>query len=418
MKKYFLIIIFAILSQINLFSQFNYIEVNNPRTEENHILITSVYKSTGGVLYIGTMLGGVFRSFDEGVTWEQISSPEDEVLVENVSKFFTNDDKFVVVFSGEVDERPNSFYYSVDSCKSWSYIIDYLTNIQKVQKVFMFSDNNVVLIEKFSHKLYLSKDSCKTWNEVSYFSGKNVSDFYYQNEKLFALINGKEVYYSTSSDLIDWQKLEISLPADNILKLAVTTDERLIIQSSDFQFYSQDRVNKEWKEIYLGVPEDSREYVYEIAPITKDFWLIRYNNYLDDWNTFETNCYNETTNSSEKIPVHWGANNFHLWNNTLYIVSIFELLKAEVVTGSSVELDLTNNYELNIEISKDVCRITSNKHNHFSYTIYNTLGTELLSGSISGNACNIPIYSFTQGIYFMKVLINDKVHIKKFVLVE
>ena len=155
MKKYFLVIIFTILSQVNLFSLFNFTPVNNPITEENHILITSVYKSTGGVLYIGTMLQGVFRSFDEGASWEQISSPEDEVLVENVSKFFTNDDKFVVVFSGEVDERPRSFYYSVDSCKSWSYIIDYLTNIQKVQKVFMFSDNNVVLIEKYSHKLFL-----------------------------------------------------------------------------------------------------------------------------------------------------------------------------------------------------------------------------------------------------------------------
>jgi len=414
MKKYFLIIILVILIQVNLFSQFNFTTLNNPRTAENHLIITSVYKSTGGVLYIGTMLEGVFRSFDEGASWEQISSPEDEVNVENVSKFFTNDDKFVVVFSGEVDERPRSFYYSLDSCKSWSYLIDYLTNIQKVQKVFMFSDNNVVLIEKYSHKLYLSKDSCKTWNEVTYFSDKNVSDFYYQNKKLYVLINGKEVYYSSSSDLIHWQKLEISLPTDSILKLAVTIDERLIMQSSEFQIFSQDRGNKEWKQIYIGVPQDNMEYVYEIAPITKDYWLIRYNNKYDDWNTFETSCYNETLNQSEEIPIHFGANNFHLWNNTLYIVSIFELMKAEAVSESSVELDLKDNDGLNIEISNDVCRIAGDQFNHFSYTIYNTLGTEMLSGSISGNDCDIPIYSFPQGMYFLKILINDKMYIKKF----
>ncbi len=414
MKKYFLIIIFAIFSQINLFSQFNFTPVNNPITEENHIIITSVYKSTGGVLYIGTMLDGVFRSFDEGASWEQIGFLEDEVPIEDISKFFTNDDKFVVVFSGEVDNGPISLYYSVDSCKSWSYILNYTSQIQKVQKVFMFSDNNVVLIEKYSHKLYLSKDSCKTWNEVSYFSGKNVSDFYYQNEKLYALIDGKEVYYSSSSDLIDWQKLEISLPADSILKLAVTTDERLIMQSSDYQFYSQDRGNKEWKQIYLGVPEDNREYVYEIAPITKDYWLIRHNNYYDDWNTFETCCYNETTNRSENLPLFWGTNNFHLWNNTLYVVSIAELMKADVLAESSVELALTENDDLNIEISNEVCRIVSNKDSYFSYAIYNTLGTEILIGAVSGNACEVSVYSFPQGMYFLRVLMNDKVYTKKF----
>ncbi len=233
--------------------------------------------STEGVFYIGVE-GGLFRSFDNGLSWEQVYSsgtplviyisPYDSVIVLSLSGTFHtttvySTDKgqtwkesneqpqgssvhyYLSLPSGEIlaggwggDESTGGIYISKDKCVSWKRVPDFVNGLS-VLSFALNSANDVYAVISSSSlsngtAIYCSKDKGQSWVQVRntdslaiYYLVININD---------ALIfgNSKSIFIS-ESNTDNWKSLDPSFHDGLIDDLGIDSNDNLLVTFFDVE---------------------------------------------------------------------------------------------------------------------------------------------------------------------------------------
>lgn len=129
MRKYFLIFLFilTVFATTHSFSQ--WVQCSDGIGANHNI--TSVI-SAGGHLFAGSATGGVYRSTDNGGSWQASNTGLNNIFISSL--YFSNNIIFAGTFGGGV-------FISVDSGSSWSAASGGLSNLYI--NCFYFSGNNI-----------------------------------------------------------------------------------------------------------------------------------------------------------------------------------------------------------------------------------------------------------------------------------
>ena len=172
--------------------------------------------SENGIFYAGTVLDGVFRSTDDGVTWESVN----EGLTQNCITSFTFGENNEV-YCSDCSTEGNDVYYSSDSGDHWNPIP---INGNQFNVSTLGYYNGIVYALAFS-EIYRSEDKGITWEAVKITSNNHgahtIKIDEHGNIYAVTLING--IYCSTNNGNI-WNEMNTDLSEIDILASAISPE--------------------------------------------------------------------------------------------------------------------------------------------------------------------------------------------------
>ncbi len=131
---------------------------------QGRVNISIVDPNNPNTIYIGAPQGGVWRSFDNGDTWEILT---DSTLISGASGIAIdyNNPNIIYVSTGDEDtgENPsNGIFKSIDGGKNWIQT-SFPTNIAKTGEIIINPTNSNMLWVVSSNGIYKSVDAGNTW---------------------------------------------------------------------------------------------------------------------------------------------------------------------------------------------------------------------------------------------------------------
>jgi len=203
----------------------------------------AVVESNPNVVYVGVASGGVWKTVNNGTTWEPIFDKEGVSTIGDIA-ITPSDPSVVWVGTGEPNNRQSSswgdgIYKSTDGGKTWKKMG--LAETHHIGRVVIHPKNpDVVYVAALGHLwgpnpdrgVYKTIDGGKTWNQVLKISNDTgVSDIAmdpdspdtlyasaYQRRRTPFGFNGggtESAIYKTTDGGVTWKKLMKGLPYEN-----------------------------------------------------------------------------------------------------------------------------------------------------------------------------------------------------------
>lgn len=332
-------LLFVFFTTFSLFAQWQ--QTEGPEGGETYSI-----KLIDGVLWAGTH-GGLYQSWDDGVTWQRNESFAPEWSVTTVEVI--DDEIFLTII--RVDEGFEDFlvelYRSTDGGNTW--------DIQEMDNFFFYFDVEAAEIFKindrlffsFDNRLMRSDDNGQSWIDLYNNFPTYISEFGYDDNKLVAA-DYQQLFIS--NDYGDtWEFIDsVGTQADILFE-----DDFIMIPSYDTMFVSTD-LGETWSQYPLPYDYfngdlrrsengklyavDSRMYVSENNGMTWDTINTEYlggiNDFLetDDGEFIITNYRGIFLTSNQGAA--WHPSNAGLKANNVY--SIFAAPSGEVFTRTNV----------------------------------------------------------------------------------
>src|SRR5216683_3924874 len=214
-----------------------------PATMGGRIDDFAVVEGNPNIVYVGTASGGVWKTTNNGTTWEPVFDKEGVSTVGDIA-IAPSDPSLIWVGSGEPNNRQSSswgdgIYKSTDSGKTWKNMG--LAETHHIGRVVIHPKNpDVVYAAALGHLwganpergVYKTSDGGKTWNQVLKISNDTgVSDIAMDQESPDTLysaaytrrrtpfgFNGggtESGIYKTTDGGANWKKLVKGLPYEN-----------------------------------------------------------------------------------------------------------------------------------------------------------------------------------------------------------
>lgn len=227
-------------------------EFVGPDNVGGHISDIEYTSHSSPKIYVGASSGGVFRSDDNGASWQAIFDDQANLGIGDI-EISKTDNNLIFVGTGEVHPIINAYdgngiYKSTDGGDSWQSIG--LQNVGNISKVIVDRfDNNRIFVgamgrvykKDFNRGLYRTTDGGDTWQQVLFISDKTgVVDMAVHptnNNILYAATWEKErtpenrVYggatsgiYRTTDGGDTWVELVVGLPFDPAKKGRIGID--------------------------------------------------------------------------------------------------------------------------------------------------------------------------------------------------
>lgn len=131
------------------------------------------HPSSGGVIYIGSASGGIWKSTDDGETWKNLN--ETQFLSMGVSDIAISKSQPNIIYAatGDVNGHTMTRSYSIgiikstDSGQSWNIVGMENNNFDKIHvaRLFVHPDNPDIVIAATSKGIYKSTDGGEDWEE-------------------------------------------------------------------------------------------------------------------------------------------------------------------------------------------------------------------------------------------------------------
>jgi photosystem II stability/assembly factor-like uncharacterized protein len=136
------------------------------------------------VFYFGAAGGGVWKTYDAGIYWQNISDAYFKTSAVGAMVVAPSDPNVIYVGMGEIDTHPNilggdGVYKSTDAGKTWVNVG--LRETQHIGQIIVDPhDSNVVYVAALGHEfglnpergLFRSKDGGQTWRKILYVSDR------------------------------------------------------------------------------------------------------------------------------------------------------------------------------------------------------------------------------------------------------
>ena len=204
----------------------------------------AVVESSPNILYVATANGGVFKTINNGTTWESIFDKQDILTIGDVT-VAPSDPNIVWVGTGEANNRQssswgNGVYKSIDAGKTWNYMG--LPESRHIGRIVIDPRNpNVVVVAaggdlwgaSKERGIYRTEDGGKTWTQPLFLNEDtgctdlaldlaNPDTVYaamYQRRRTAFGFNGggagSGIYKSTDNGKT-WKRLETGIPKGDI----------------------------------------------------------------------------------------------------------------------------------------------------------------------------------------------------------
>lgn len=201
--------------------------------------VSAIAMNNAGDLFVGTAAGGVFRSQDNGDSWQNM----DLDLVDPIS-FIDFDAASNIYVSGRFRLNQPRFIKSANNGQSWEDIeIDFLSGIH----AFAISSGGYIVVGSGGNDLARSKDNGVTWEQLSTPSGRLTKLKFSSNNYLFFGDSGGGLYRST-----DLGETWIKVSSDSIVRAVSSIVEKpndeLLIGGKRNTFVT-DSEGRNWREI-------------------------------------------------------------------------------------------------------------------------------------------------------------------------
>jgi hypothetical protein len=413
-KLLFFLLLLIFCTQFSNSTGLTWTKVNMPYGSA----MTGVYKANSGNLYVGTMTTGIFKSSNEGQSWSHIGTGLGSADVKCASKFFTNDEKLIFAFAYNLYFYEKTLYYTTDGGNVWKSI-NSESGPKEVKKMVLLPNNSVVALEIQTNKLFITSDTCKTWQSIT-IPGMNddtICDIFLWNKsKLLAVTKQSGIFYSDGPDVNSWSKLNIQLPATNLKKAALSADNRLLIYTQDRGLFYQNKNSTNFKQLSPEILYNYDDEIFEMEVINNNYLIFKYNNSYNDFNTFNSKLYDESTDQVTGLGLEdVGGVDYSVCDDYLYIVSMSVVSKAKLNPASS--LIESEDKKISIIQAKNGWLLQSlDNKNIESVVLYDVTGRVIFETRLSGNCYLIDKKDYQTGIYFVKTITDGNTYMNKIII--
>lgn len=230
MKRTLLCIFFTFIIHSTVFSQ--WVQTNGPiGAYTNHIV------RSGSFLVLNAGHGGIFRSSNNGTSWEWSGwglPCDQQVLALSV----TNNTLYASIFN-------NGIYISNDNGGSWNPIN---TGIQDKTFYSLFVDRITLFAGNSEGGMYYSENNGTTWMDRSEgVTDMRFTSFLNFNSKLYAggrssALNPSRALFETSDNGVTWKQIIVPGIGSDGVRSMVTKDGLFYVANDDTVFISSDGV--------------------------------------------------------------------------------------------------------------------------------------------------------------------------------
>ncbi len=225
-----------------------------PATMGGRIDDFAVVESNPNIIYVGTASGGVFKTVNDGTTWEPVFDSEDVSTIGDIA-IAPSDPSVVWVGTGESNNRQssswgNGVYRSTDAGKTWKHMG--LAETHHIARIVIHPTNPDVVYVAATGRLwgpskdrgiYKTTDGGKTWTNVLFVNedtgmtdvamdpespGTLIAAAYQRRRTVFGFAGSGPSggLYKTTDGGATWKKLEKGLPWDPNPRPVQTGEER------------------------------------------------------------------------------------------------------------------------------------------------------------------------------------------------
>ncbi len=209
----------------------------------------------------------LFRTKDDGLTWELLSLPGDN------SRTFVSYDDFIFC-------QNDSYIYLFDPANDeWDIIFSNLGQIERLTGCLV-QDHNIIL--STTNKVMASLDNGVTWKVTVLSNSTHSNTIVESNERLYTLAGNRTLAYSDDRG-INW--IFVNLAIGNIYDLCVL-DGEILLSTYSQGFFRMNKVNFDLEIANSGLHSG---FVYDIAGHGNNLWaacangLFKYNQIENQW---------------------------------------------------------------------------------------------------------------------------------------
>ena len=262
-------------------------ELAGPTNVGGRITDIALHPTNQDIIFVGTSVGGIFRSLDGGVEWEAVFEDEGAMSIGNIAMALS-DPNILYVGSGEANGESSSgaffgdgVYKSTDGGNNWSFTG--LENTQHIGRIAIDAQNpdrvyvaaaGALYGKNEERGLYRTLDGGENWQKVLYVSDstscidvvvnpQNASIVYASTWERIRMPWGRRYggitsrIYRSLDGGENWQKLTNGLPPDNSergrIGIAISPSNPNVLYAS----YTTNVVTNEFDGIYKSIDAGS-----------------------------------------------------------------------------------------------------------------------------------------------------------------
>ena len=259
--------------------------------------ITSLHATPEGVLFAGTIVGGIFRSTDGGDTWD----PANEGLPVSQNNIYPP----IFLLTQEANTlyagTESNLFYSIDSGDSWQQLTHFQDEIDI--SGFAIIDDRLYIGRRREQSIFFSNDNGKSWTQIdSGLTDRGEPRLFASGTTLFAQMR-RHVFRLKAGEKL-WTKLIIKdLSKKNAVEPDITefvvSGETIYATTADGNLFRSTDMGNSWQSIK---PQAMQEFNGKLAVIgntvfyisSADGRVFRSNDAGDSWTMYNTNLTNQS----------------------------------------------------------------------------------------------------------------------------
>ena len=265
--------------------------------------IMSLHATPEGILFAGTVEGGIFRSTDGGETW--VSASEGLRIYEN--------DRLPVIFA--LTQKGNTLYagtnghlfYSIDSGDSWQQLAHFQDEMIGISGIAFIGDALYIGLHK-EQSVFCSNDNGKSWTQIDNgLTGRGGPRLFANGTTLFAQMR-RHVFRLKAGEK-SWTKLAIEDPwkkkaAKSDIRAFTVSGEIVYAATANGNLFRSTDMDNWWKSIkhemmhgFDGKLAALGNTVFYIGSNSVNGRVFRSTNAGNSWMMYNTNLINQYISS-------------------------------------------------------------------------------------------------------------------------
>jgi len=259
-------------------------------TMDSHLSIYSLATDPAGAVYAGGYGQGLFKSSDDGVSWDSSGLAGYWIVDMDVNE---QGDLFLV---GIGNTYGSGVFRSVDHGGTWDKVLN-LNNYGGINCIHVARDGSIWIGLNYSsdyNGIYRSTDNGTTWDKIF----TDTQNFYAvtskEGGKIFATSYGR--IYTSLDNGQNWSYSEQGLSSSEIPAITVNNSGQIFTASSGYGIYLSDDDGANWNRIYSAGPDFSSILIDKNQTIyagTRGSWIYRSEDNGENWSLLNSGLGNQ-----------------------------------------------------------------------------------------------------------------------------
>lgn len=350
----------------------------------------------GNTVFAGTDGSGIWKSNDDGATWEQSSNglnPSTDYSITELTVLGAN-----TLIAATYD---NGVFKSDDNGANWISITGTLPASSVYPVTAITSNANMIIVGVESQGIYYTTDSGTTWTQAN--TGWTTSMFYrtliIANSHVYATT--QDGVFKSSINTFSWSPINTGLPGTPpSTRTICNQNDTLYLGTSNDGIYRSLDFGQNWTSLNTSTTQNFR-----VSSIIFDVEKLY----------FASNGAANNVYSTNKNNINWTVVGSGLASSPNdIIISNSHLLAATGSDGPykfSLTADLTkniieNNFNISPNPSKGIFNLDFNSNENSSIKIINLLGKCVYQNDYESKSIQIDLSDQDKGVYFIVIQTN------------